>query len=172
MIATPRSLGPLVVVTLTNYVALVPYYIHNEYLRSDGGAHHGLPGPRAVLLVALTLSWFVAGVRGAARRRRWGRPVLLSFLIAEASLYVKTFATGAFVHQMQNPSDLVRVVFVIGYVSGAVALVYLALLGRTGRSTPPTPDRPDSLSPGPRRRSRWGRGSRGDHRSVATACTS
>lgn len=132
--SVPRSLRPLVLVTLVNYASLVPYYIHN-----DASAAHPLPGLRALVLVGLTLAWFVVGVRGVVRGRRWGKLTLLGFLAAEAGLYVKTFATGAVVHQMQNPSDVVRTVFVVGYVSGAVALVYLVALGR-GRWSGGAPD--------------------------------
>jgi hypothetical protein len=128
---TRRFLWPLVLVTLANYVALVPYYLHN-----DASAEHPLPPVRAVVLVTLTLAWFLSGVRGLRHRAWWGRFVLLGFLVAEAALYAKTFATGAVVHQMHNPSDLVRAVFVIGYLSGAVAIVYIVLLMRPGgRST-------------------------------------
>jgi NADH:ubiquinone oxidoreductase subunit K len=175
MITTRRSLRPLVFVTLTNYAALVPYYLHNDYFRTgyadgEGVSHHVLPGLRALLLVGLTLSWFVVGIHGAVRQRRWGRPVLLSFLVAEVALYAKTFATGAFVHQMQNPSDLVRAVFVIGYVSGAIALVYLALLGR-GRPSKPALDDPNVRALGRRRSTRGGRGSSDPHRFVSNAWT-
>lgn len=127
--STPRSLRPLVLVTLVNYASLVPYYIHN-----DASTAHPLPGLRALVLVGVTLAWFLVGMRGVVRGRRLGRLVLFGFLAAESALYIKTFATGAVVHQMQNPSDLVRTVFVIGYVSGAVALVYLVALGRGGWS--------------------------------------
>jgi hypothetical protein len=123
-------LRPLIVVTLANYVALVPYYLHN-----DASTQHPLPAVRAIALTGLTLVWFLAGVHALERQRRWGRPVLISFLITEAALYVKTFVTGAVVYQMHNPSDLVRAVFIVGYVSGAVALVYIVLLARHGGGT-------------------------------------
>jgi hypothetical protein len=153
--ATPHFLRPLVLVTLANYLALVPYYVHN-----DASAQHPLPGLRALFLVSLTLAWFLSGVRRVTRHSRFGRPVLLSFLLTEAALYAKTFATGAVVHQMHNPSDLVRTVFLIGYLSGAVALVYVVLLARDGgrgapeRGEETTRDdrkRADGKSPGARR---------------------
>jgi hypothetical protein len=107
---------PLITVTLANYAAQVPYFIHNDY-----SAAHPLPGVRAVGLLGLTLAWFLLGLAGFMRGRRWGLAVLVSFLAAEALFYGATFATGTFLLQMHNHSDLLKAVFVIGYASGAVA---------------------------------------------------
>jgi NADH:ubiquinone oxidoreductase subunit K len=107
---------PLITVTLANYAAQVPYFIHNDY-----SAVHPLPGVRAVGLLGLTLAWFLLGLAGFMRGRRWGPAVLVSFLAAEALFYGATFATGTFLLQMHNHSDLLKAVFVIGYASGAVA---------------------------------------------------
>jgi NADH:ubiquinone oxidoreductase subunit K len=107
---------PLITVTLANYAAQVPYFIHNDY-----SAAHPLPGVRAVGLLGLTLAWFLLGLAGFMRGRRWGPAVLVSFLAAEALFYGATFATGTFLLQMHNHSDLLKAVFVIGYASGAVA---------------------------------------------------
>ena len=114
---------PLVAVTLANYAAQVPYYLHNDYY-----AHHPLPGVRAVALLGVTLAWFALGLAGFMRHRRWGLPVLVSFLAFEAIFYAGTFATGAFIFQMHNHSDLLKVVFVTGYASGAVAAYYACRL--------------------------------------------
>lgn len=119
----PLRLAPLAAVTLANYVAQVPYFVHNDF-----SAAHPLPGVRAVGLLGLTLAWFVLGLAGFTRGRRWGLAVLVSFLAAEALFYGATFATGTFLLQMHNHSDLLKVVFVTGYASGAVAAFYACSL--------------------------------------------
>ena len=121
----PVRLMPLVVVTLVNYVAQVPYYLHNDY-----SAQHLFPGLRAVALLGVTLAWFAVGLAGFRRGRRWGLPVLVSFLVTEAVFYGATIATGIFLLQLANPSYLIKAVFVIGYVSGGVAACYSLLLIR------------------------------------------
>ena len=54
--------------------------------------------------------------------------MLVSFLAAEALFYAGTFASGAFLLQMHNHSDLLKVIFVTGYASGAVAAYYACSL--------------------------------------------
>ncbi len=122
------GLKPLVVITLTNYAAQIPYYVHNDF-----SPHHLLPGIRALVLMTGTLAFFLVGLAGHQRRLRWGTPVLVAFLTIEAVFYAETFATGAFMHQLANPSDLLKAVFVIGYVSGASAGYYAYRLLRQAR---------------------------------------
>jgi hypothetical protein len=64
----------------------------------------------------------------------------MAFLAVEALFYLKTFATGAAFFQLQNHSDLLRVIFVIGYVSGLTAAIYLIVLWRHPPSRAPRPD--------------------------------
>jgi hypothetical protein len=123
------SLRPLVAATLANYAAQVPYFIHNDYTPQQP-----LPNLYAATLLGGTLIWFLVGLRGFLTGRRWGLAVLLSFVTVEALFYAKTFVTGHVTIQLQNPSDLVRAVFVIGYISGAVAAVYAFLLLRGYRN--------------------------------------
>ena len=114
---------PLAAVTLVNYAAQVPYFIHNDY-----SVDHPLPGVRAVGLLGVTLAWFILGLAGYMRGRRRGLAALVSFLAAEALFYEATFATGTFLLQMHNHSGLLKVVFVTGYASGAVAAYYACYL--------------------------------------------
>jgi hypothetical protein len=118
------GLAPLVAVTLLNYAAEVPYYLHNS--------PHSLPGLRAVALLGATLAWFALGLAGFLQRRNWGFAVLVSYLLVEATFYAATFASGAFIPEMQDPSDLLKVIFALGYGSGAVAgyYAYRLLRGR------------------------------------------
>lgn len=125
LVSGPRRLMPLVAITLVNYAAQVPYYLHNDY-----SAQHPLPNVRAVALLAVTLAWFAIGLAGFMRRQRWGFAVLVSFLAAEAIFYAGTFATGEFVGQLGNHSYLLKAVFIIGYASGAAAAYYAYRLFR------------------------------------------
>ena len=112
-------LGPLVAVTLLDYVAQVPYYVHNDFTVS-----HPLPAFRAVGLLGLTLIWFLAGLRLYRSGDRWGYPLLLSYLVVEAVFYLETLLSGLFLTQLRNPSGLIDAVFVIGYLSGLTAAWY------------------------------------------------
>jgi len=127
-VRSAASLTPLIVVTLVNYAAQVPYYIHNDYSPA-----HPLPGLRAVLLLGATLAWFAIGLAGLSRNRRWGFGVLISFLITEAFFYAMTIVSGTFILQLEYPSILLKAVFVIGYVSGAIAAYYAYRLIRDRR---------------------------------------
>jgi hypothetical protein len=115
----PASWWPLVVVTTTNYAAQVPYFIHNDY-----AASHPLPSLRSVVLLGATLAWFAVGMIGLTRGRKWGYPVLMSYLLTEALFYGMTIISGAFIFQIENHSPLLRAIFITGYASGAVAAYY------------------------------------------------
>jgi hypothetical protein len=122
------NLKPLIIITLANFAAQVPYYLHNDY-----SSHHMLPGIRALVLMAGTLAFFALGLAGYQRRLRWGKPVLIAFLMIEAAFYAGTVASGAFIFQLANHSYLLKAVFVIGYASGAVAGYYAYRLVRQSR---------------------------------------
>jgi len=117
---------PLVAVTIMNYAAQAPYSIHN----GDFSAHHPLDVVRGTVLLGVTLAWFVLGLTGYVRKRRWGLAVLVSFLVTEALFYTATVVTGTFIFQLESPSDLLKAVFVTGYASGAVAAFYAYRLAR------------------------------------------
>jgi hypothetical protein len=120
----PVALTPLVTITLLNYAAQVPYFLHNE--------PHQLPGLRAVALLGATFAWFALGLAGFLRGRSWGFAVLVSFLVTEAIFYGTTFTSGAFIPELHNRSDVLKAVFAIGYATGAVAgyYAYRLLRGR------------------------------------------
>jgi len=120
------SLKSLVAVTIMNYVAQVPYSIHN----GDFSAHRALDVVRGAILLGVTLAWFVFGLTAYVRKRPWGLAVLVSFLVTEALFYTATFVTGMFIFQLENPSYLLKAVFVTGYASGAVAAFYAYRLTR------------------------------------------
>lgn len=129
--AGQAALKPLVAITLIDYAAQVPYYIHNDY-----SSYHPLPGLRAAVLLAITLVWFLVGLRRYQSNRRWGYPLLLSFLVVEAAFYVITILSGTFIVQLRNPSALIDCVFVVGYASGLAAAYYSYRIWKHHRRSP------------------------------------
>lgn len=119
-------LMPLVAVTILNYAAQVPYSLHN----GDFSAHRPLDVVRGTVLLGVTLAWFVLGLTAYVHKRRWGLAVLVSFLVTQALFYAATFVTGTFLFQLENPSYLLKAVFVTGYASGAIATFYACRLTR------------------------------------------
>jgi len=106
-------------VTIANYVAQIPYYLHNYYI-----PYHVLPTLSGIVLLSLTLIWFLVGYIGVRKKHQYGYYFLLSFLVIEALFYALSIISGAFVFQMQNPSLLIKTIFLMGYVSGATAAYY------------------------------------------------
>lgn len=120
MFAVTKTYAPLLLwITLLNYAAQVPYYLHNYYF-----PYHVPPTLSSILLLGLTLAWFLTGYVGYRRGWPSGVYVLMSFLLVEALFYLHSFIFGAFFFQLQNPSWLIRAVFIYGYISGAVAAWY------------------------------------------------
>jgi len=119
------SLKFLFWVIIVNYVAQIPYYLYNYYFR-----YHVPPTMSSIVLLGLTLGWFVLGYVAVQRQKRFGYFVLLSFLLVEALFYAHTILLGAFIFQLQNPNPIIKVVFIVGYLSGIVAGYYAYLLIR------------------------------------------
>jgi len=116
-------------VTILNYIAQIPYYLHNYYF-----PYHALPSLIGIVLLGVTLAWFLFGYIGTQKRKRLGYYLLLSFLVFEALFYFHTMLFGAFIFQLQNPSLIVKAVFIMGYVSGIVAAYNAYLLIRYKRA--------------------------------------
>lgn len=117
------SLSILFWVTIANYIAQVPYYLHNYYF-----PYHILPTPSSIVLLGLTLLWFLAGYIGIVKDRKYGYPALLSFLLVETLFYFHSLVFGAFFFQMQNPNPIIKIVFIVGYISGVTAMYYFYML--------------------------------------------
>ena len=122
----PLSLHPPLVVlfwvVIVDYLAQIPYYLVNYYF-----PHHAPPTVSSVVLLGLTLAWFLIGYF-TVRRRRFGYWVLLSFLVVEGLFYLRTLLLGSVAFQLQNPHPVIVAVFIIGYVTGIVSLVYAIVL--------------------------------------------
>ena len=123
---TPRHIPPLPVlfwVVVADYVAQIPYYLVNYYV-----PHRAAPTLSSVVLLGLTLAWFLVGYIGLRAHRRFGFWVLLSFLLIEGLFYLRTILFGAAAYQIANPNLVIKIVFLTGYVTGVVSLTYFVLL--------------------------------------------
>lgn len=112
-------------ITIANYIAQIPYYLYNYYF-----PYHILPTVSAAVLLGATLVWFLAGYFGTTNNWKYGSILLISFLSIETLFYLFSLVSGAFFFQMQNPHPIIRIVFVVGYISGAVAAYYVYRLVR------------------------------------------
>ena len=122
---TTISLNILLVITLINYLAQIPYYLHNYY-----DPHHLIPGTRAVILLGITLLWFVFGYIGYVKKVSYGFGILFSYLIVEGFFYISSIFSGTFGHQLQNQSNIIKSVFIVGYISGLTSVYYAYKLFR------------------------------------------
>lgn len=130
MIKTPEppSLTLLLVIMIVNYLAQIPYFLHNYYF-----PHHIIPGLRAGGLLGFTLIWFIVGYIAFKKKMKHGYAILISFLIVQALFYAMALLSGAFIIQLRNHSALIKGVFLIGYISGITAAYFAWQLMRTHR---------------------------------------
>lgn len=115
----------LLFITLLNFVAQIPYYLYNYYF-----PYHVLPSTSSLVLLGVTLVWFLVGYFRFQKKYTYGYGILLSFLIVEVLFYLHSFIFGAFFFQMQNPNLIIKAVFAMGYISGITAGYYTYALIR------------------------------------------
>lgn len=127
LISWRMGLHILLAVTMLNYLAQIPYYIHFY------GIHHVPPSPVGVSLLACTLALFIAGYALTLQERRIGWWLLVGFLLLEFGFYLLHNLSGAALRDLPLNDPLFFAVSLIGYLNTAVALVYLIVLirGRT-----------------------------------------
>lgn len=131
-------LRALLTVTLLNYVAQMPYYIHQYYAPAQV-----LPSLAGVGLLAITLIWFLFGYFRFTRAQRYGKVILASFLITEFLFYLQTqvsqfLLTHQVLLHVYHPDGLLLfLVFGIGYINMVTALIFaiLVLKKRPSRTT-------------------------------------
>jgi hypothetical protein len=121
------SLYGLFAITVLNYLAQIPYYIHFY------GVHHVAPSPLGLTLLGLTFVFFLAGFALTLRNRRSGWWLLLAFLTLEFAFYVVHDLSGAFLQDLPVSDSLFLVVSLIGYLNTVAAFVYIILLVRGRR---------------------------------------
>jgi hypothetical protein len=111
-----------------------------------------------MVLLGATLAWFLAGYFALRAGKRYGFWLLLGFVAVEGLFYLITLVSGTAAFQMQNPSLIVKAVYVIGYASGIVALLYVVLLLRFRASYLTAPARTQAPTETPGAGSRGRRG--------------
>lgn len=114
----------LFAVTVLNYVAQIPYYMHFY------GVHHVAPSALGMTLLALTFALFLAGYIYTLRGHRFGGRILFAFLVLEFGFYLLHNVSGAFLNDLPVGDPLFQIVSLIGYLNTIVALVYLILMLR------------------------------------------
>lgn len=58
------------------------------------------------------------------KKVRYGFGILFSYLLVEGLFYISSILSGTFGHQLQNQSNIIRAVFIIGYISGLTSAYY------------------------------------------------
>lgn len=91
-------LGAVAAVVCLDYVAQVPYYLHQYAVRS-----HAAPSAPGVALLAVTLLWFVLGVVGLWQGSAQGYWLLVAFLAVEC-LFLSTNAGRAGAQRPRYPA--------------------------------------------------------------------
>ena len=119
---TPRwrtALIILFIITLINYIAQIPYYIHFY------GVYHVAPAPFGTALLAFTLVFFLIGYWLTVAERPTGCWILLLFLITETAFYLLHNVSGAFLKDVPVNDPLFLTVSLIGYLNTIVPLIFL-----------------------------------------------
>lgn len=121
-----KFLKLLLVVVLANYLAQIPYYIHQYY-----SPHHFLPSLYGSVLLAITLIWFLVAYKKILDNRLSGYWLMLSFLLVEFIFYLQTQISQAltshqlFLHVYKPDGVLLFVVFGVGYVNFLAAPYFI-----------------------------------------------
>jgi len=120
-----RILGFL---TLVNFIVQIPYFIHLYYSPS-----HPFPNLRAIILMGSVFVLFLTGYCMLEMHKKIGYWLLILFLTTEFLFYVYSaiFSVirgfGLF-FQLANPDQLLRMVFLLGYINLFASGYFLFLL--------------------------------------------
>ena len=115
-------------ITLINYIAQIPYYIHFYFV------HHAAPAPLGLLFLLATLVLFLVGYFFMLRAQRIGVWLVVLFLVLEFGGYLLHNLTGAFLQDLPLNDPLFFTVSLIGYLNFAVAFVYLVAMAIARRT--------------------------------------
>lgn len=131
-----KAVLPLLAAVSLNYIAQIPYYLHQYYI-----GRHLMPSWPGTALLLMTLVWFLAGYTMYVKGQRYGKGVLISFLVAQVLFYGHAIVFGlvnggGVVAQLTTHSPFLFVIFLIGYINFAVAAWYLIRLLRLKIKTP------------------------------------
>ncbi|MBW4061043.1 hypothetical protein HJC99_00515 [Candidatus Saccharibacteria bacterium] len=125
----------LFAVTMANFVAQIPYYLHQYYLTS-----HTAPSPLGLVLMGGVLAWFLIGYHGLARYQKYGYILVLSFLSVEFLFYLQTQIAqylsghGIFLYVSSPHSLILFIVFGVGYINFIASAWFIYELLRHARS--------------------------------------
>lgn len=120
-IKTKLHLIILLFVTLANFIAQVPYYLHQ---------YHSPPSVTGSLLLLIVLVWFLVGFLWLWQRKMKGYVVTMAFLVVEFLFYLSTQFTqalsgqGVLLHVIHPTDAVLFIVFGIGYINMLTAGVY------------------------------------------------
>lgn len=131
--SAPRGpiLASLVIIVGANFIAQVPYYYHQYYVRS-----HQPPTLLGVVLMVAVLAWFAIGYWRLAARKSLGLALTVSFLAVEFLFYVQTQIVqamtghGLLLHVVHPDDPVLFVVFLIGYINLVAAPFLIGALVR------------------------------------------
>lgn len=128
---TQKATLPLLAAVGINYIAQVPYYLHQYYYK-----RHLMPSWPGTALLLFTLLWFIAGYYLYINDKKFGKGLLLSFLSAQVLFYGQAIIYGLIngsgaVAQLRTHSPFLFIIFLIGYVNFAVAAWYIFWIARS-----------------------------------------
>ncbi len=114
-------------ITLLNYAAQIPYYIHFY------GVYHVAPAPFAVAFLVVTFALFLAGYLLTLQGKAAGGWLLLAFLLLEFGGYLLHNLSGAFLHDLPVNDLLFLTISLIGYLNFAASFIYLLIIAKSYR---------------------------------------
>ena len=112
----------LLAITLLNYIAQIPYYIHFYFV------YHAPPSLFGLAFLLATLVLFLVGYIWMMQGKRLGSWLLLLFLVLEFGGYLLHNLSGAFLKDLPTSDPLFLTISLIGYLNFVVAFVYLVIL--------------------------------------------
>ena len=116
-----NHLTPLLVIVALNYLAQIPYDIHQ---------YQGRFNPVGTLLLLITLIWFLAGYGLIQKKVKIGYWLLLSFLITQVIFYFQNevvlsfYGYGMMYHFLHSKDWILWLVFAIGDLNFFAACFY------------------------------------------------
>ena len=120
-----RYLPILFIVVIANFIAQIPYYLHQ---------YHTPPSTIGTLLLLAVLVWFLLGFTWVWQGKTKGYAVMIAFLITEFLFYLSTQITqavsgkGILLHVMNPEDPVLFMVFGIGYINLIVSGIFIILL--------------------------------------------
>ena len=116
------ALHILLAITVINYIAQIPYYIHFYAI------HRIFPSTFGILFLVVTFILFLAGYFLTLQAKPIGSWLLLAFLVMEFGGYLLHNLSGAFLRDVPLNDLLFFTVSLIGYLNFAASFIYLVIM--------------------------------------------